>query len=262
MNPVITGPGLLDSAVRRDRVVGLAGLAGLTVLAWLYIIHLSRMMAPHSVMAMPMPGAVDVPELSYLIPMWIIMMVAMMVPSAAPTILLFANVARARKARGIPTASAAVFTLGYLLVWAAYATIAATVQYELHQLALLSPEMTSASPWLGGGLLILAGVYQWLPTKGACLSHCRSHFGVFSHEWREGVTGALIMGVRHGSYCVGCCWALMALLFVAGVMNLLWVAAIAIFVLIEKLAPGSRRIGRLSGVLLMAWGVWVIATAV
>jgi predicted metal-binding membrane protein len=208
---------------------------------------------------MPMPGGMATPGLGYLVPMWVVMMVAMMVPSAAPSILLFANVARSRKARGAPTASALVFTLGYLLVWAAYATMAAIVQYELHQLALLSPEMSSTSPWLGGGLLLLAGIYQWLPSKGACLSHCRSPFGVFSHEWREGVTGALVMGVRHGSYCVGCCWAVMALLFVAGVMNLLWVAAIAIFVLIEKLGPGSRIIGRLSGILLMAWGTWVIA---
>jgi predicted metal-binding membrane protein len=185
-----------------------------------------------------------------------------MVPSAAPTILLFANVARSRKARGVPSASAAVFALGYLLVWAVYATIAALLQSELHRLTLLSPTMASASPWLGGGLLILAGIYQVLPAKRACLSHCRSPFGVFSHEWREGVSGALIMGARHGTYCVGCCWALMALLFVAGVMNLVWVAAIAIFVLIEKLGPGSTTIGRLSGILLMAWGIWVIAAAV
>jgi predicted metal-binding membrane protein len=259
MIPVSAGPGLLDSVVRRDRMIVAGGLAGLTALAWLYIIHLSRMMSPHLVMAMPMPGDMSVPELSYLIPMWIIMMVAMMVPSAAPTILLFANVARARKARGIPTASAGVFTFGYLLVWTGYATIAATLQSGLHHRALLSSNMASASPWLGGGLLILAGIYQWLPVKGTCLSHCRSPFGIFSQEWREGAGGALVMGLRHGSYCVGCCWALMALLFVAGVMNLLWVAAIAIFVLAEKLGPGGRPLGRLTGALLMVWGIWVIA---
>ena len=259
MIPVTAGPGLLDRAVRRDRMIVAAGLAGLTALAWLYIIHLSRMMSPHPVMAMPMPGDIGVPELGYLIPMWIMMMVAMMVPSAAPTILLFANVARSRKARGIPTASAGVFTLGYLLVWTVYAAIMAAFQSELHRLALLSPNMASASAWLGGGLLILAGIYQWVPAKGACLSHCRSPLGFFSHEWREGAGGALIMGLRHGSYCVGCCWALMALLFVAGVMNLLWVAAIAILVLAEKLGPGGRSLGRLTGLLLMGWGIWLIA---
>jgi predicted metal-binding membrane protein len=255
------GPGLLNTAVRRDRVIVAAGLAGLTVLAWRYIIHLSRIMSPHSAMAMPMPGDTGVPELGYLIPMWIVMMVAMMVPSAAPTILLFANVARGRKARGIPTASAGVFTLGYLLVWTVYATVAATLQSELHRRALLSSNMASASPWLGGGLLIVAGIYQWLPIKGTCLSHCRSGFGIFSQQWREGTGGALIMGIRHGSYCVGCCWALMTLLFVAGVMNLLWVAAIAIFVLAEKLGPGGRPLGRITGALLMIWGIWVIAAA-
>ena len=259
MIPVTAGPGLLDRAVRRDRMIVAAGLAGLAALAWLYIIHLSRMMSPHAVMSMPMPGDIGVPELGYLIPMWIIMMVAMMVPSAAPTILLFANVARSRKSRGIPTASAGVFTFGYLLVWTVYATIAAALQSELHRLALLSPNMAIASPWLGGGLLILAGIYQWVPAKGACLSHCRSPLGFFSHEWREGAGGALIMGLRHGSYCVGCCWASMVLLFVAGVMNLLWVAAIAIFVLAEKLGPGGRGLGKLTGALLMVWGIWVIA---
>jgi predicted metal-binding membrane protein len=259
MSTAAAGSGLLDSAVRRDRMIVAAGLAGLTGLAWLYIIHLSRTMSPHSVMAMPMPGDMDPPVLGYLIPMWIVMMIAMMVPSAAPSILLFANVARARKARGIPAASAGVFTLGYLVVWTVYATIAAILQSELNHRALLSSDMASASPWLGGGLLMLAGLYQWLPVKGTCLSHCRSRFGIFSHQWREGAGGALIMGIRHGSYCVGCCWALMTLLFVAGVMNLLWVAAIAIFVLAEKLGPGGRPLGRVTGALLMVWGIWVIA---
>jgi predicted metal-binding membrane protein len=259
MMPVAAQPGLLDNAIRRDRMIVAAGLASMTLLAWLYIIQLSRMMAPHSVVAMPMTGDMGAQELGYLIPMWVVMMVAMMVPSAAPTILLFANVARSRKARGVPTASAGVFTVGYLLVWTVYATIAATLQSELHHRALLSSNMASASPWLGGGLLIVAGIYQLLPVKGACLSHCHSPFGVFSHQWREGAGGALLMGIRHGTYCVGCCWALMALLFVAGVMNLLWVAAIAIFVLAEKLVPGGRGLGRLTGVLLMVWGIWVIA---
>jgi predicted metal-binding membrane protein len=116
----------------------------------------------------------------------------------------------------------------------------------------------SASPWLGGGLLVVAGLYQWLPIKGACLSHCHSPFGFFASEWREGTWGALKMGFRHGSYCVGCCWALMALLFVAGVMNLLWVLVIAVFVLIEKLVPSGRLVGRIAGVVLAVWGLFTI----
>jgi predicted metal-binding membrane protein len=252
------GAGLFDPALQRDRIIVATGLVLITLLAWAYIVHMSQTMSPSASMAMPMPGDLGAPELGYLVPMWIVMMVAMMVPSAAPTILLFSSVARRRKTKGVPTASAAVFTAGYLLVWALYATIAAVVQWELHRLALLSPAMVSASPWLGGGLLVVAGLYQWLPVKGACLSHCHSPFGFFAAEWREGTSGALTMGFRHGSYCVGCCWALMALLFVAGVMNLLWVVTIAAFVLIEKVLPGGRLVGRVAGGFLAGWGVWVI----
>jgi predicted metal-binding membrane protein len=156
--------------------------------------------------------------------------------------------------------SASVFALGYLLAWTGYAVLAALAQSLLHSAALLSPAMASRSPLLGGGLLMLAGVYQWLPLKGACLSHCRSPLGFFSTEWREGVSGALLMGLRHGTYCVGCCWALMALLFVAGVMNLLWVVVIAGFVLAEKVMPNGRLLGRITGVLLAGWGLWVVAS--
>jgi predicted metal-binding membrane protein len=184
-----------------------------------------------------------------------------MVPAASPTILLFASVARRRRVQGVATASTAVFTLGYLLVWAAYATVAATAQWELHRLSLLSPAMTSARPWLGGGLLIAAGIYQWLPVKNACLSHCRSPLGFLGSEWREGNWGALLMGLRHGSFCVGCCALLMTLLFVAGVMNLLWVAALAILVLVERLLSGGRSLSRATGLVLILWGVWVIAAA-
>ncbi len=251
--------GLLEGTLRRDRIAIAAGLALVTAIAWGYIVHMARTMSPHAAMAMPMSGASDVPALVWLAPMWVVMMVAMMLPSAAPTILLFASVARRRKARGTPTASAAVFTLGYMLVWTLYASLAAAVQWKLHELALLSPVMVSASRWLGGGLLVAAGVYQWLPVKDACLSHCRSPLGFLSSEWREGTRGALVMGIRHGSFCVGCCALIMALLFVAGVMNLLWVAAIAIFVLAEKIGPGGRSLGRAAGGMMVLWGAWVIA---
>jgi predicted metal-binding membrane protein len=260
MSSATAGPDLIDQIFRRDRRVVAGGLALLAALAWGYIIHMSRTM-PSGMpadMAMPMSGPISGPQLLWLVPMWIVMMVAMMVPSATPMILLFAGVARQRQVRNVPTASAAVFTLGYLLVWALYATVAAAVQWQLHRLALLSPAMASASPVLGGGLLLLAGTYQWLPLKAACLSHCRSPLGFFSNHWREGNRGALRMGVEHGTYCVGCCWALMALLFVAGVMNLLWVVLIAAFVLIEKLLAGSRMFRRISGGLLAASGLWMI----
>ncbi len=213
-------------------------------------------MAP---MMLGMATASGAPGLGWLIGMWAVMMVAMMLPSATPTILLFAGVSRRRRMQGWPAAPVAVFTLGYLAVWTAYAALAATAQWELHRLALLSPAMTSASPLVAGGILIAAGVYQWAPLKGACLSHCRSPLGFFSTEWREGVGGALLMGMRHGSFCVGCCWLLMALLFVAGVMNLLWIATIAGFVLLEKLVHGGEWLARAAGVGLILWGVWVMA---
>jgi predicted metal-binding membrane protein len=246
--------------LRRDRLVVAVGLLGLAALAWVYVVRLA-MPRGHTDMSMPMaaPAGWSVEELGWLATMWVVMMVAMMIPSAAPAILLYAGVSRRRRAQAVPAVSAGWFTLGYLIAWTAFAIVAATAQWVLHGAALLSPAMTSASPLLGGALLIAAGVYQWLPLKGRCLTHCRSPIGFFAAEWREGPAGALAMGLRHGLHCVGCCWLLMALLFVAGVMNLLWIAAIAGFVLVEKLVPGGRIVGRVAGAALMGWGVLTLA---
>ena len=217
------------------------GLLGLAALAWMYV---ARMAGDAGASGDGRDDARDGRQWSsgfaWLAGMWTVMMVAMMLPSAAPTILLYATVSRRRRLEGRPAVPTAVFTLGYLLVWTLYATAAAGAQWELHRRALLSPAMASASPLLAGGLLVAAGLYQWMPFKGACLSQCRSPLGFFSAEWREGARGALRMGMRHGTYCVGCCWLLMALLFVSGVMNVLWVAAIAGFVLVEKLVLAGR----------------------
>jgi predicted metal-binding membrane protein len=237
-----------------------AGLLTLASLAWWYLGHTAATMSAHVGMSMPQARPWDVGETAGLALMWIVMMIAMMIPSVAPVILLFAGVSRRRRDQGVPATPVSVFTLGYLLAWTGYAVLAALTQSLLHSAALLSPTMASRSPLLGGGLLILAGVYQWLPLKGACLSHCRSPLGFFSTEWREGVSGALVMGFRHGSYCVGCCWALMALLFVAGVMNLLWVVVIAGFVLAEKVVPNGRLVGRITGALLAGWGLWIVVS--
>ena len=246
------------TAVRRDRLIVAAGLITLAALAWLIIARMAATMRMHAGMAMPSAAPWDAGEITGLALMWIVMMVAMMVPSVTPVILLFAGVTRRRRMQGVPAAPVAVFTLGYLLAWSGFAILAALTQSALHSAALLSPAMASASPLLGGAILILAGGYQLLPLKGACLSHCRSPLGFFSTGWREGTFGALRMGFRHGSYCVGCCWALMALLFVAGVMNLLWVAAIALFVLAEKVVPNGRLMGRITGVALAGLGLWVV----
>ncbi|MBA3344523.1 MAG: DUF2182 domain-containing protein [Gemmatimonadales bacterium] len=221
---------------------------------------MAAMMPAHLAMAMPQATPWSVGQAAGLVIMWIVMMIAMMLPSATPVILLFANLSRRRRLQGVLAASVSVFVLGYLLAWTAYAILAALGQSLLHSAALLSPAMASGSPLLGGGILVLAGVYQWLPVKGACLSHCRSPLGFFTTEWREGVSGALVMGFRHGSYCVGCCWALMALLFVVGVMNLFWVAVIAGFVLAEKVVPNGRLLGRITGTVLAGWGLWVVVS--
>lgn len=261
MSAVPPPPGMLEAAIRRDRLIVAAGLLTLAGLAWAYIARLAAQMPAHHGMAMSQARPWDVGETAGLAIMWIVMMVAMMIPSAAPVILLFAGVSRRRRVQGVPATPVSVFVLGYLLAWSGYAVLAALTQSALHSAALISPMMASSSPLLGGGLLILAGLYQWMPAKGACLSHCRSPLGFISTEWREGVSGALAMGFRHGSYCVGCCWALMGLLFVAGVMNLLWVVAIAGFVLAEKVIPNGRLIGRITGVMLVGWGVWVVVSA-
>lgn len=150
----------------------------------------------------------------------------------------------------IPTA---IFVTGYVLVWTGFSLLAALAQWGLHAGMLLSPMMVSTSSLLGGGLLLAAGLFQWTSLKSTCLAHCRSPLGFLTTEWREGTWGALVMGLRHGSYCTGCCWALMALLFVTGVMNLLWVAAITAFVLVEKIVPRGELVGRIGG------GVLVIA---
>jgi predicted metal-binding membrane protein len=152
-----------------------------------------------------------------------------------------------------------MFLLGYLLVWTAFSALAALAQWALHATALLSPKMVSTSPLLGGLLLIAAGVFQWTPLKRACLSHCRSPLSFLMTDWREGKFGALLMGLKHGVFCTGCCWVLMALLFVAGVMNMWWVAVITILVLIEKVVPRGLQIGRVAGVGLALWGVLMIA---
>jgi predicted metal-binding membrane protein len=193
--------------------------------------------------------------------MWAVMMVAMMVPSASPMILTFAIVNRRRIEERRPFVPTTVFLLGYLLVWGSFAAAATLGQWGLHTSALLTPMMRSTSDILGGALLIAAGIFQWTPLKRVCLTQCRSPLGFIMSEWREGTRGALVMGLRHGTYCLGCCWILMGLLFVAGVMNLLWVAAIAGLILVEKVAPRGQWVGRVVGLAFTGWGAWMIARA-
>jgi predicted metal-binding membrane protein len=182
------------------------------------------------------------------------MMVAMILPSATPMVLLFATMNRKRKQDGTSYVPTTVFASAYLLVWAGFSLLAIALQWGLEAAALLSPMLTSASALLSAGLLIAAGIYQLTPLKQACLKHCRSPLQFVFTGWRDGPAGAFRMGVEHGVYCVGCCWFLMGLLFFGGVMNLYWIGGIAVLVLLEKTIPAGHWLSRALGVLLMAWG--------
>jgi predicted metal-binding membrane protein len=186
--------------------------------------------------------------------MWAVMMVAMMVPTAAPMTMLYAAVARKAAAERNPLTSTSIFVGGYIAMWAIFSLVATIAQHALDQAALLSPMMVSTSAGLGATLLIAAGIYQLTPLKNACLRNCRAPAHFLSRYWRAGDMGAFRMGLRLGAYCVGCCWILMGLLFVGGVMNLLWIAAIAIFVLVEKTIPFGDVSGRFAGVAMILVG--------
>ena len=252
---------ILPLILRRDRLPVVVGLVGVSALAWLYLVWMAHHMAGMTGMAqlaMPMIEPWSAADWLAMLLMWAIMMVGMMLPSAAPMILLYDRVRERQEARGASLAATGTFALGYLVAWTLFSVGATTAQWALEQAALLSPMMVSASPWLGGGLLIAAALYQWTPLKHACLVHCRAPITFLADHWRPGSSGALRMGLHHGLYCVGCCWVLMALLFVGGVMNLLWIALLALFVLLEKVLPQGELFSRLSALLLAGAGALVI----
>lgn len=238
----------------RQRIVILAALGGLVVLSWLYLIDEAATMAAMDP-GMTMPPK-DAAELLLLLAMWCIMMVGMMLPSAAPMILTFATINRNRQARGQPYTPTSLFTSGYLLAWMGFSVAATLAQAGLERASLFAPmAMKMTSPLLGGLLFIAAGAYQFTSLKQACLSSCRSPFDFIVNHWRDGPGGAVRMGFSHGLYCLGCCWILMALLFVGGVMNLVWVAVLTAVVLVEKLIPAGPWLARIGGLLLVGYGV-------
>jgi predicted metal-binding membrane protein len=256
----------LERVIRRDRLLMTMGLAGTTVFAWAYLVRTAAGMGAmaaearvHIAMGMADPRAWGPGEWFGLFVMWAVMMVAMMLPSAAPVMMLVLGVYRRRGDAQARTAAAA-FVGGYALVWSGFSLLASAGQLALHRAALLAPDMRLRSAVLSGVLLVCAGIYQLLPLKQACLTHCQSPLGFLSQHWREGTTGGLMLGVHHGAFCVGCCWLLMTLLFVLGVMNLAWVAALAAFVLIEKLTRGGAWFGRAAGVAIAGWGVYLLVT--
>ncbi len=259
----------METVLRRERVVVAAGLAVLTLLAWAYLWQGAGMgmsaldmtaltLFPHRA-ADPMGDMGMSMSVTWatVLAMWWVMMIAMMTPSAAPFVLLYGRVLRHASAGGSSSdayAGSVFLTSGYLAVWLAFSVAAATVEYALQPAGLVSSMMLwSKSAGLSAALLAAAGIYQLSPLKYACLANCRGPVQFLTRHWRKGRLGAFIMGVQHGAWCVGCCWMLMALLFVGGVMNLVWIAMLALLVLVEKLAPAGPAAGRISGLVLLAW---------
>jgi predicted metal-binding membrane protein len=230
------------------------GLGGITVAAWIYIVLTAHRMAP-TMDAMTGLQPWTATEFGLRLAMWAVMMTAMMVPTAVPMTLMYAAVARKSAAQQTPVAPAFIFVAGYIATWTTFSLVATIAQHVLEQAALLSPMMMAKSHALGAGLLIAAGVYQFTPVKNACLRKCRAPAYFMWRYWRSGNLGTFRMGLRLGIYCVGCCWILMGLLFVGGVMNLLWIAAIALFVLLEKTLPFGVMSGRIAGAAMILAGV-------
>lgn len=247
----------------------LSGPIALVLLSWIY---LAMMIGDMSILPgmgnMPaMAGMTDMKRQSGFDPlpllglflMWSVMMAAMMLPTAMPMILSFARMQTADHQRGALVLSVFIFAGGYVAAWTGFSIAATLLQTGLGGLSLLSPKMMKVmSGPLAGGILILAGIYQFTPLKQACLRQCQSPIRFLMTQWREGSSGAFNMGLRHGAFCVGCCWALMALLFVTGVMNTVWIIAITAYVLMEKMIPHSALVSKGIGAGMIAMGIWFI----
>ncbi len=266
----------LEAVVRRDRLVVVTALFAVIASAWAYLLagagmgmsafemtRMSQLEIAEGMggMAMMTP-AVWTPGYAILMFfMWWVMMVAMMLPSAAPMILVFATINRKQREIGNPHVATSLFAVGYLATWAGFSLVAMILQWGFERTGILSPMLVGTNVIFGGVLLLAAGVYQLTPIKHACLRHCRSPLAFFSSHWRRNARGALRMGLMHGAFCVGCCWFLMGLLFFGGVMNLYWIAGLALFVLLEKNVPAGHWLGYATGVALSVWGAALLALA-
>lgn len=272
-----------EAVLRRDRSIVVGGLVAITLLCWAYLLtgagtsmslwEMSRMALspgiPSGDSTMAMADAAQTVRWTafYWVLMglmWWIMMIAMMVPSAAPTILLYARVNRHEQRKHdhapgmVPTS---IFAAGYLAAWLGFSVLATAGQFLLERAGLLSGMMMwSMNAWLSAAFLAAAGIYQLTPLKQACLTHCRRPAEFLAGHWRPGRRGAFLMGCRHGAYCVACCWALMALLFVGGIMNLLWIAGLAVLVLIEKVVPRGETVARVAGAACLGAAGWIVAS--
>jgi len=290
----------VNAVLRRDRVIVIAAITTISVLAWAYTLWLAAQM---SMMELPAPAADSggmagmnmsgttmsvtsgtmsgmnlggvsaaaepafrpwiIADFAFMFIMWAVMMVGMMTPSVAPMVLLYATVGRKAAASGRPFAATGWFLAGYLSAWVAFSLVATSAQWILTRLALLTPMMESASGIFGGFVLVAAGLYQWSPLKDTCLKQCQTPLGFLMRRggFHSEPFGALRLGAEHGLYCIGCCWVLMALLFVGGVMNVLWIAGLAILILVEKVVPTGRLIPRLAGAGMVAAGLFLLFRA-
>jgi predicted metal-binding membrane protein len=253
----------LERALRRDRALVWIGLAAVLAPAWLWLTQASLdmygdMSGPSAWM---MRATWDAPYTALIFAMWSVMMAGMMLPSAAPAVLIYARVARSGADPDRPVLRSYLFAAGYLLCWTAFSAAATALQAGLARAALLTPMMELARPWLAAAVLLLAGAYQWSNVKRACLERCRTPASWIVENWRPGASGALRMGAAHGLYCVGCCWALMLLLFAGGVMSLWCIAALSVFALVERLGPFGARGDRLVGFVLVAAALAVAIAA-
>lgn len=251
-----------------------AALLVLIAAAWVYVLWLAADMEMGGMdmaefrmipagLGLMMPAAVPWQpiEFVFVFVMWAVMTLGMMTPSAAPMILIYARVGRQAALQRQPFASASWFAAGYILAWMAFAFVATFTQWAIERWGWLTPSMAANSAILSGIVLVAAGLYQWSPVKDACLRHCQAPLQFIQRHggFRADAAGSLILGARHGCYCIGCCWLLMALLFVVGVMNVFWVGLIMAFVLLEKVVPGGRLISRIAGTGLIAAGMWLMA---
>ena len=252
----------------RDRTLVVLSIFAMCALAWAYLIYLAAGMPSMASGATPMSMAIPsdhdwaLADFAAMFLMWSVMMIAMMLPSATPMILLYEKINQKRESQGRAREAIALFIGGYLLVWIGFSVLATMLNWALHTGGSLTTMMGRATPTMAGAALLGAGIYQWTSLKYACLTHCRSPVGFLMAHWRTGQWGTVHMGIHHGLYCLGCCWLLMALLFVLGVMNLLWIAALTVLVLAEKVIPRGHLLSRISGLFMITWGGWLIIFAV
>lgn len=250
----------LERVLHHERLLTFAALGAVVALSWAYLLSGAGTMQEMGGMTMPMSiWPWTIPHAVLMFVMWLVMMMAMMLPSATPAILLFATVSR--RNAGSSALRPVLFAAGYVAVWAGFSLLALLAQFLLEWVEWLSPMMESSNDVLSGTLLLAAGLYQFTPLKRSCLRLCRSPLDFLVAHWHPGGTGAFRMGAHHGLYCVACCWGLMLLLFVGGLMNVLWIAGVAAYVLVEKLVPGGEDIGRVAGVMLSAVGAGLLLSA-